>query len=147
MKSRWLYIVLAVVAAVVVVVKLRGIDWRPERAIQIGYRTLPAPGPGAVEPVVFLLDRQRQFTAVSVFRESEIRTNKYALAVWELVSDAASAPLTHFHYGAAIAGMKPRYAGWGAEKLAPDTAYRIVLHAGKLQGERTFTLHPTTAVR
>lgn len=147
MKSRWLYIVLAVVAAVVVVVKLRGIDWRPERAIQIGYRTLPAPGPGAVEPVVFLLDRQRKFTAVSVFRESEIRTNKYALAVWELVSDAASAPLTHFHYGAAIAGMKPRYAGVGAEKLDPATAYRIVLRAGKLQGERTFTLHPTTAAR
>jgi hypothetical protein len=145
--SRWLFIILGVVAAVVVVVKLRGIDWRPERAIQISYRTLPAPAPGAVEPVVFLFDRQRQFTAISVFRESEIRTNKYALAVWELVSDTASAPLTHLHYGAAIPGMKPRYAGVGAEPLAPDTAYRIVLRAGKLKGERTFTLHPVTAGR
>jgi hypothetical protein len=63
------------------------------------------------------------------------------------VSDGSSAPLTHLHYGSTIPGLKPRYAGVGAEKLAPGTQYRIVLRAGKIRGERTFSLHPVTAGR
>jgi hypothetical protein len=147
MKLRGLLIVLGVVAVAVGVVNLRRIDWRSSPTIQIGYRTLPAAAPGAVEPVVFLLDRAHRLTAVMVFRESEVRTNGHALAVWELVSDKTSAPLTHFHYGAAIPGMKQRYDGVGAERLAADTEYRIVLRAGKIRGERTFALHPVTAGR
>jgi hypothetical protein len=122
-------------------------DWRSSPTIQIAYRRLPAAAPGAVAPVVFLLDRAHRLTALAVFRESEVRTNRHALAVWELVGDPASVPLTHLHYGAAIAGMKPRYEGVGAEKLAADSEYRIVLHAGKRRGERTFTLAPAAAGR
>jgi hypothetical protein len=146
MKHRALILLLLGLVVVIVLVNLRGTDWRGGRSIQIGHRALPAAAPGAVEPLVFLLDRQWELTAVTVFRESELRTNKYPLGVWELVADKASAPLTHLHYGAEIPGMKARYPGVGAEKLSPGTAYRIVLQAGKVRGERTFEL-PAVAPR
>jgi hypothetical protein len=117
-------------------------DWRGPTTIQIGYRTLPQPGPNAVEPLVFLLDRKWRLTSVRVVSADEARTNAHPRALWDLVSKDGSEPVTHLHYGADLPGMKPRYPGIKAEKLDPQHTYLVRLDGEGRHGEREFTLKP-----
>ena len=139
MKQRLLLATLVVLIGTILLVNFVGMDWLPGRAIHIGVRPLAGIPAGGVEPLVFLLDRQCQLTGVKVVVASEARTNRYPHAVWELVSETNSAPLTHFIYGGAIAGMKPPYTNVPPERLDPNTAYRVIVQCGKIRAEREFT--------
>src|SRR5262245_7042476 len=67
--------------------------------LQIGDRTLQSRGQLRRGPriptnaVLFLLNRETKLTSVRVVFASEIATNKYAPAIWELVSDSNSVPM------------------------------------------------------
>lgn len=116
-------------------------DWLGPDSIQISFRTLPAPAAGAVSPVVFLLDREWSFTALRVIAAADA-TNAAPVTLWDLVSTNGSARVTHVHYGAAPAGMTPRYPGESAKPLAAGIRYVIELESGKLRGRGEFVFTP-----
>ncbi len=78
---------------------------------------------------------------MKVVRADEMATNKYPHALWHLVAETNSAPVTDFIYGAPISGMKPAVAGVVPEPLLPKVKYRIFVEAGKIKGVRDFEVH------
>ncbi len=140
MKQRVLIFSLVALVGLMVALNVSRTDWRGPTAIQIGYRTLPQPGPNAVEPLVFLLDRKWRLSSVRVVLAAEARTNAHPRALWDLVSKDGSEPVTHLHYGADIPGMTPRFPGTKPDKLDPQVAYLIRLDGEGRRGEREFTL-------
>ena len=79
-------------------------------------------------------------TSVKVVRSDENATNKYAHAVWHLIAETNTAPVSEFAYGRPIPGMKPKIPGTVAEPLQPNVDYHIIVEAGKIKGERDFRL-------
>ncbi|MBC8003025.1 MAG: hypothetical protein H7X97_10605 [Opitutaceae bacterium] len=114
-------------------------DWFKKKQIQISFRTFPGRAVKSdVEPIIFLLDKQYKLTSIKVLSVDEALTNKLAHPLWHLISDTNSVPVTDFHYGERVKGMKPSVPKIVAEKLVPDARYRIIVDAGKIHGEREF---------
>jgi hypothetical protein len=88
----------------------------------------------------FGLDEKYQLTRVKVVTESEFSKNKYAHALWEMVSKSNSPPLMAFVYGDRIWGMHPAVPSAEPEALQEGVPYHIFVEAGKLQGDRVFTV-------
>jgi hypothetical protein len=102
---------------------------------------------GAKDPansVVFLINRPLKLTSVKVVPVNDIQTNKYALPVWELVSQTRSIPVKDFIYGANIKGMQPSVKGAVADPLQPGVPYRLLVEAGDVKVEHDFTPTPRT---
>lgn len=107
-------------------------DWFQEKKIHILSRTKK-------DGIFFgLEDKEYPLTQIKVVRVDEIATNKYAHAMWHLVAESNSAPVTDFVYGLPIPGMKPAVTQTVAEPLLPNVPYRILVEAGKLKGEKDF---------
>jgi hypothetical protein len=122
--------------------------------IRIGNRSVPARGPLArrnqktpTNPIVFFLNRPLQplqLTSVKVISLSELETNKYPHAIWELTTASNSAPVKDFAYGANIRGMAPSVKGAVPDILQPGIRYRLFIQAGSLKAEHDFTPAPQT---
>ncbi|HEX4646077.1 MAG TPA: hypothetical protein VH598_10745 [Verrucomicrobiae bacterium] len=100
-------------------------------------------GPSATDAVVphaitFGMDREYKLTEVKVVPVSDLETNKYAHAVWDLVSKTNSHPTRGFTYGTNIRGMRPAVDGAKPEPLEPNVTYRLFVQAGSLKGEHDF---------
>jgi len=117
--------------------------------IQISVRSVPprdwSPRPQSRTPVntiVFMLTRQARLNSVKVVFDSEIATNKYPHAVWELVTESRSAPVKDFIYGMNVEGMRPATKGVRAEPLEPGVKYRVMVGVGSRQLECDFVPVP-----
>ena len=87
---------------------------------------------------MFYLDKEYQITALKVISLTEAATNKYPHALWQLVPESNSVPVTDFIYGENPAGMKSKIAGVPPEPLEPNGTYRIFLETVKLKGAKDF---------
>lgn len=90
--------------------------------------------------VSFSFDQKLSISELKVVALSDFETNKYPHALWNLVSDTNSIPLKGFAYGEFIKGMKPKVAKVRPEPLQPQTKYRLLVDAGKIQGQVDFEL-------
>jgi hypothetical protein len=97
-----------------------------------------------VNPVIFLLTRQARLTSVKVVLDSEMATNKYPHAVWELVSASHSIPVKDFIYGMNINGMKPAVQGVTPEPLEPGVKYHVFAEAGSHKMDCDFVPVPSS---
>jgi hypothetical protein len=137
MKNRTLFLVLtALILGAVYAYKFT--DWFAKKEIQIKYRSMPGRSATFGNAVSFYLDREYKITSIKVISMDDAVTNKYPRALWYLVSDSNSVPVTDFTYGGIIAGMKPKIAGVAPEPLRGDGNYRVEIEAGKFKGEKDF---------
>lgn len=137
MKNRTLFLIFAaLILGAVYAYKFT--DWFAKREIQIKYRSMPGRSAGSGNSVSFYLDKEYKITSVKVISVDDAATNKFPRALWHLVSDSNSIPVTDFMYGGKIAGMKPKIAALLPEPLQASGHYRILLEAGKLKGEKDF---------
>ena len=97
-----------------------------------------------VHPVSFALDGKYQLTTVKVVATAELATNKYAPALWHLISDSNSLPTKSIVYGFPIKGMKPAVPRARPEPLLADLEYTLLVEAGKVRSLTNF--HTTKAV-
>jgi hypothetical protein len=95
-------------------------------------------------PVIFLLNRETRLTSVKVVLPSELATNQFALAIWNLTSESNSVPIKDFIYGVTIPGMKPVVKGAVPDFLEPGVTYRLIVEAGPLKAEHDFVPAPKT---
>lgn len=98
----------------------------------------PAPGTAATYPVSFAFDRRLSLTEVKVVPADEAQTNKYAHALWHLISDSNSVPTKALVYGQPLRGMKPKVPRARPEALQPDVKYRLYVSTGKAEGHIDF---------
>jgi hypothetical protein len=129
-------------------------DWFAKNRIQITYRSRPAramffrrgraPRYTAVDPIVFGFNRKLRLNWLKVVPVSQLETNKYAQPIWHLVSESNSVPIRTFIYGAPIRGMHPAVRGATPNPLEPGVKYRLLVEAGKYQGQEDFTPLPRT---
>jgi hypothetical protein len=137
MKNRTLFLVLtALILGAVYAYKFT--DWFAKKEIQIKYRSMPRRSAASGKTVSFYLDKEYKITSIKVISVDDAATNKYPRALWYLVSDSNSVPVTDFTYGALIAGMKPKIAGVPPEPLQGAGNYRVEIQAGKFKGEKVF---------
>ena len=108
-------------------------DWFGQKNIQILFTNRGG-------KVFFGLGQEYELTSVKVYRSGEIATNKYAHALWHIVAQTNGATVADFIYGQDIPGMKPAVPGVAPEPLRPNTEYKIIVEAGKVKGERPFTV-------
>lgn len=131
-------ILLALVAGVAIYVHL---DWLRPPPIQItptirpGQRSRLNPD---VYPVSFMLDGKYELTEIKVVAVDDIKTNKYPHALWHMISDSHSKPTKIIVYGMPIPGMKPSVPRGRPEPLQPNVPYRLIVKAGKSQGQADF---------
>src|SRR5262245_16059378 len=90
--------------------------------------------------VAFVFDRHYELTDVKVVAVAELATNKYARALWHLVSDSNSIPVKSFNYGERIRGMRPAVKRARAESLESDVPYRLLVEAKGRKGQHDFRL-------
>ncbi len=91
--------------------------------------------------VSFSLDKPYSLISLEVVATEEARTNKFPHVLWHLVPANEPVPVSNFVYGAAIPGMKPTVATAVPEPLVPGVDYSILLQAGSLKGEKSFSVH------
>lgn len=127
-------------------------DWFRSESIQI----IPTIRPGRasaiprdpdlepVHPVSFMLDGKYKLTSVKVVATQELATNKYAPALWHLISDSNSVPTKAIVYGYPLKGMKPAVPRARPEPLVAETEYTLLLEAGKVRAQTNF--HTTKAI-
>jgi hypothetical protein len=110
--------------------------------IQVLFRPRIGPrmrgGAQADEAIVFNLSQAFKLTSIEVTPLDALTTNKYAHAIWHLISESNSAPTSDFVYGGRVRGMHPEVKGLAADPLLPSTGYRIVVKAGSQKGEHDF---------
>jgi hypothetical protein len=124
--------------------------WRfASQPLQISHRSMPPRGPAqrnrndaATNPILFLLSRNTQLTAVRVVLADDFATNKYALSLWDLDSISNSVPDKDFYYGQNIHGMKQKVKGAAPEPLQPNVKYRLFVEAGAFKADHEFTPVP-----
>jgi hypothetical protein len=90
-------------------------------------------------PVFFTLNGEYKLTSLKVIPLLEGKFNPQAAPVWHLISDSNSVPIRAFRYGQGIRGMKPALKGVRPDPLTPGVAYRLVVSAGDLSGNKDFT--------
>jgi hypothetical protein len=128
--------VILILAALVLggIYVLKFTDWFSQKNIQILFTNRGG-------NVFFGLEgKEYELTAIKVYRADEIATNKYPHALWHVVAATNSAPVADFLYGQDIPGMKPSVAGLKPEPLKAKTEYKIIVEAGKMKGERVFSI-------
>ena len=122
-------------------------DWFQKETIQViptirpSGRRIDIPrskGDPAVYPVSFAFSGKYQFTSVKVVAADDLRTNKYPVALWDLISDSHSTPTKSLVYGMAPRGMKPAIPRARAQPLMPDVEYVLLLEAGKIKAQTNF---------
>ncbi len=122
-------------------------DWFHKESIQIIPQIRPmrqarpvkrSPLDTPVYPVSFSLDGKYKLTAVKVVQADDFKTNKYATAMWELVSDSNSVPTKAIIYGLPIRGMKPKVPHARPETLQPDVTYTLLIEAHGIQARTNF---------
>ena len=145
------------------VVSLAGIslylnrDWFASKDIHIYHRSLPDRGnlsrgrkparqnDSPTDQVFFGFDRRLKLTSIEVFPVKELETNKYAHAVWHLVSDSNSIPVKDITYGVPIKGMRPALKAATPDELQPGEGYRLVIHTSASEkAEHDFVPNPKT---
>ena len=116
-------------------------DWINRPRIQLIAQTRPIQpkGPAAkVYPVSFLLDGRYKLTSVKVVLLSGLATNKFTPPLWHLVAYTNVPSVEGFLYGQQIPGMRPWMTNARPQQLEPNTAYRLLLEAGRAQGQIDF---------
>ena len=130
-------------------------DWFAGKDIHIYHRSLPdraslirgrrSKNTSPTDPVFFGFDRRLKLTSIEVFPVKELETNKYAHAVWHLVSDSNSVPVKDITYGVPIKGMRPALKAATPDDLQPGEDYRLVIHtAASEKAEHDFVPNPRT---
>jgi len=127
-------------------------DWFRKDAIQIIPTIRPGrasaiprdPDQEPVHPVSFMLDGKYKLTSVKVVAAADFATNKYAQAVWHLISDSNSIPTKAIVYGYPLKGMKPAVPRARPEPLFADIEYTLLLEAGNIRAQTNF--HTTKAI-
>jgi len=143
-KRNWLLVSVALVLAGVYVFYFTG--WFKTKSIHIthasrfmrGVRRAGQGNNSATVPVIFIFEREYEFTEIKVVPLDAFQTNKLALPVWHLVSDSGSDDLDHFSYGENIDSMDSAVPGAQAEPLQPGVTYRLFVTAGKIKGWHDF---------
>jgi len=131
-------------------------DWFAGDNIHISHRSLPnrsglfrrnraTPNDSRVNPVIFGFDRKLKLTSLQVIPLSDLRTNKYPHAIWQLVSESNSVPTKSLTYGVPIKGMHPKISGTTPDPLEPGESYRLLIETAKLKAEHDFSAVPKTA--
>ena len=95
----------------------------------------------ALPNLIFHVNPQIRCTELKVVPLAEFATNQHAVAVWHLVSDSNSVPLTTFYYGQNIHGMRQAIEGVHAEALETNVTYRLFITAGHVKGQHDFELN------
>ena len=116
-------------------------DWIHRPRIQILAQTRPirpTRSSGKAYPVSFLLDGNYRLTAVKVVPLSAFETNKYTRPLWHLVAYTNAPPTQGFLYGARITGMKAATTNVQTQPLQPNSAYRLLVEAGRAHGQLDF---------
>ena len=108
---------------------------RPFTASKRKRPTDPAPPANAVS---FALDRKCKLTEIKVVPVAELETNKYAHAIWHLVSESNSVPVKGLVYGMNVPGMHPSIPGATADALQPNVLYRLFVQTRDLKGQHDF---------
>lgn len=119
--------------------------------IQIAHRMSPwmrPANPGARRandlgvPVTFTLNGFYRLTSIKVVLAADIETNKFPHAIWKLVSESNSVPVSSFNYGTGIRGMHPDVKGASPDRLEAGVAYRlIVVTKDDKQAQHDFTVN------
>jgi hypothetical protein len=145
----------AVLAAVLVLAGLSlylNKDLFAGQNIHIYHRSRP-PRPGAfnnrrkddnpaINPIIFGFTHRQKLIALKVVSAAELATNKYAPALWNLVSESNSVPIKDFNYGAPIQGMHPAIKGAQPDPLEPGVKYRLFVETRSLKAEHEFIPEP-----
>src|ERR1035438_1404241 len=84
-------------------------------------------GGGALQSLIFGVNRPLRFTELKVVPLAGFETNKDILPVWHLVSDSNSVPVKTFFYGQWIGGMRPALKGVRPEPLDTNITYRMFI--------------------
>jgi hypothetical protein len=93
-------------------------------------------------PVLFGFSRKVTLKSVRVCIASEVETNKYARAVWELTTSSNSIPLRSLIYGQNIRGMQPARKGIQPDPLEPGVQYRLFLESSGGKAVHDFSTTP-----
>ena len=125
-------------------------DWFGAAPIQISYRVSPwlqgrgrgRPANDVGTPVVFSLNTYLRLTSVKVVIAAEIKTNKFAHPLWDLVSESNSVPTASFAYGERLRGLHPVVKGASADPLEPGVMYRLFLKTRDKEAHHDFTTTP-----
>ncbi len=96
--------------------------------------------PAVGNSISFLLNNKYELTSVKVVEEGDAKTNKYPHALWHLITNSNSVPTKAIFYGVPVQGMKPEFAKTQAEPLEPNVSYRLLVEAGNLKGQISFTI-------
>jgi len=141
-KKNILLIAAAVVLAAVYAVYFT--DWFKPKTVQI-FHTSRNLRPrmlrgGAVPSLIFGINQKLKLTDVKVIAADEFATNANAIPLWHLVSDSNSVPVSQFHYGQFIGGMRPAVKGARPQPLETNVTYHLVVQAGAVKGEHNFDL-------
>jgi hypothetical protein len=122
-------------------------DWFQKETIQVIPTIRPSgrmgniprsKGDPAVYPVSFAFSGKYQLTSVKVVAADDLRTNKYPVPLWDLISDSQSIPTKSLVYGVAPRGMKPAIPRARPQPLMPDVDYILLLDAGKIKAQTNF---------
>lgn len=93
-------------------------------------------------PVLFGFNHKVTLKSVKVCVASEVETNKYARAVWELTTSSNSIPVKSLIYGQNIRGMQPARKGIAPDPLEPGVQYRLFLESSGGNAAHDFTTTP-----
>lgn len=131
-----------VISVVVFILGLAGLSFYLNRdafapaTIQIAHRMSPwmrPTNPAARRandlgvPVTFTLNGLYSLTTVKVVVAADMETNKFPHAIWKLVTDSNSVPVSTFNYGNPLRGMRPDIKGARPDPLEPGIAYRLII--------------------
>jgi hypothetical protein len=130
-------------------------DWFATEEIHISHRSISPRrwskrvpvAKTTANSVVFFLNRKVKLTSVKVVLASDIQTNEYPHAIWNLVSDSNSVPVRDFIYGAPIRGMRLAVKGVPADPLEPGVNYRVLIEVGSGKAEHDFVPVPAPRTR
>ena len=91
-----------------------------------------------VYPVSFSFDGKFLFKEIKVVQATEYSNNKFAPAMWHMISDSNSVPTKNFLYGQPIRGMKPSVPRARPEPLKPNEDYLLIVEAGNIKSSTNF---------
>jgi hypothetical protein len=151
--SRKEYFLIGLVVVLAAIYAVDFTDWFSPREMHIehavrsqreawigpGTRMTPASN-GVLGEVTFSLRRDFRLTSIKVVEAADFQTNKYAPALWELVSKKGSEPVNGFVYGCAVPGMIPARPNLEPEQLEIGVGYRLIVRSGSLTAMHDFEL-------
>jgi len=145
--KNWLPVVFMTALAVVYAVWFT--DWFRPETVEIFHTTRNQQAQsrwgGTGPSLMFGLTRKLKLTEIRVVPLAAWQTNHAILPLWHLVSTSNSVPVKSFSYGQPIHGMSPVVAGAHPQSLEPQVTYRLMVTAGKIQGQHDFELGGTPA--